>query len=308
MRIHQAQTIISNNFEQQRKTIIQLQQNIQQKNKQIEQKKKVLKDIDNRTEQQRKNLISIIDETNRIRADIDKQSNSQIESIKEKVAQFEKMTENGLNNYVRILQEAYESADAGYTQKISRLEEEYTAAAADLDKLKETRKAAYEAILKQQEVKANKTNYCLIPSSIELDDIHTLERIKQTLHKPRILSMLIWQTYWQPIAKQQFPIILQGKTKTGIYKITNLKTDQCYIGQAIDIYKRWSQHCKAGLGIDTPAGNKLYKAIKEYGLQNFAFEILLQCPSNQLNEKEKYFIEFYQSDLYGYNGQGGNKK
>lgn len=308
MRIHQAQTIISNNFEQQRKTIIQLQQNIQQKNKQIEQKKKVLKDIDNRTEQQRKNLISIIDETNRIRADIDKQSNSQIESIKEKVAQFEKMTENGLNNYVRILQEAYESADAGYAEKMSRLQEAYTEAAADLNKLKETRKAAYEAILKQQEVKANKTNYCLIPSSIELDDIHTLERIKQTLHKPRILSMLIWQTYWQPIAKQQFPIILQGKTKTGIYKITNLKTDQCYIGQAIDIYKRWSQHCKAGLGIDTPAGNKLYKAIKEYGLQNFAFEILLQCPSNQLNEKEKYFIEFYQSDLYGYNGQGGNKK
>ena len=52
--------------------------------------------------------------------------------------------------------------------------------------------------------------------------------------------MLIWQTYWQPIAKKQFPIIIQSKTKTGIYKITNLQTNQCYIGQAIDIYKRWN--------------------------------------------------------------------
>ena len=78
--------------------------------------------------------------------------------------------------------------------------------------------------------------------------------------------MLIWQTYFQPLAKKQFPIILQDKTRMGIYKITNLKTDECYIGQAVDIYKRWCDHCKAGLGIDTPVNNKLYKAIQEYGL------------------------------------------
>jgi hypothetical protein len=52
--------------------------------------------------------------------------------------------------------------------------------------------------------------------------------------------MLIWQTYWQPLAKKVFPIILQDKTKMGIYKITSLDTEECYIGQAVDIYKRWS--------------------------------------------------------------------
>ena len=55
------------------------------------------------------------------------------------------------------------------------------------------------------------------------------------LAKPRILSMLIWQTYWQPLAKKQFPLILQDKTKCGIYKITNQLTDESYIGQSVNI-------------------------------------------------------------------------
>jgi hypothetical protein len=75
--------------------------------------------------------------------------------------------------------------------------------------------------------------------------------------------MLIWQTYFQPIAKEKFPIILQDKTKIGIYKITNLHTNECYIGQSVDVYKRFMDHCKAGLGIDTPPGNKLYKSMQE---------------------------------------------
>ena len=177
---------------------------------------------------------------------------------------------------------------------------------ADLDKMREMRAAAQQALLKEQEIKENKDNYRLIPTDADLADIKTLERVKRQLNKPRILSMLIWQTYWQPIAKRQFPIIIKAKTATGIYKITNTITEQCYIGQALDIYRRWSQHAKCGLGIDTPPGNKLYKAIQEYGLENFTFEVLTECNSTELDEKEKYFISLYQADIFGYNGTKGN--
>jgi hypothetical protein len=64
-------------------------------------------------------------------------------------------------------------------------------------------------------------------------------------------------------------------------------------------------HCKAGLGIDTPQGNQLYAAMLEYGLDSFSFELLLECESSQLNEKEKYFIELYNSDAIGYNMNKG---
>ena len=216
------------------------------------------------------------------------------------------LSEQAFDNYFKTLEQQYDKTDKEYAEKVQSCEKELSLVQADLDKMREMRAAAQQALLKEQEIKENKDNYRLIPTDADLADIKTLERVKRQLNKPRILSMLIWQTYWQPIAKRQFPIIIKAKTATGIYKITNIITEQCYIGQAIDIYKRWSQHAKCGLGIDTPPGNKLYKAIQEYGLENFTFEVLTECNAIELDEKEKYFISLYQADIFGYNGTKGN--
>lgn len=119
--------------------------------------------------------------------------------------------------------------------------------------------------------------------------------------------MAIWNGYYQPLAKSKFPKILGKQDVCGIYKITNWKTGECYIGQSVDVRKRWYEHAKAGLGIDTPAGNKLYAAMQEFGLDDFTFELLLECKPEELNEKEKYFIELYQANIVGYNGNAGQK-
>ena len=219
----------------------------------------------------------------------------------------EEIANEAYSNYVKILETSYKDREQQYDINIAKLKEDIRLTQQELTKLKETRAAAHEALLKEQEIKENKDNYKLSPSQADLTDARRLEIVKRELNKPRILSMLIWQTYWQPLAKKQFPLILQDKTKCGIYKITNLITDECYIGQAVDVYKRWNEHCKCGLGIDTPPGNKLYKAIQEYGLENFTFELLTECSASELNEKEKYFIELYQSNTFGYNGTGGNR-
>ena len=54
-----------------------------------------------------------------------------------------------------------------------------------------------------------------------------------------------------------------------------------------------------GLGAETPGRNKLYPAMAADGVENFTFEILEECPANQLNEREKFYIEFYDSNNYG---------
>ena len=212
------------------------------------------------------------------------------------------------DKYIQSLQAQKDKEDLKFNNQKKQYQIQIENIKQDLDVLKATRAAAHEALLKEQQIKDNKEQYCLIPNENDLDDIYKLQRIKKDLHKPRILSMLIWQTYWQPLAKKQFPQILgTAATKTGIYKITNLKTNDCYIGQSLDIYKRWCQHCKCGLGIDTPVGNKLYKAMFQYGLQNFTFELLEECSKETLNEKEKFFIELYDAKNFGYNSTGGNK-
>lgn len=240
---------------------------------------------------------------NRIEDDITRSSNI----LNNLSLDNEKIANEAYSKYVEILEERYNEAEMDFDTQIRGLCAERFEVQRELDKLKATRAAAHKAMLREQEVKEDKDNYRLIPSDADLADSRRLEIVKRELNKPRILCMLIWQTYWQPLAKKQFPLIIKNKTTCGIYKITNLITDECYIGQAVDVYKRWCEHCKCGLGIDTPPGNKLYKAIQEYGLNNFTFEVLEECSSNQLNEKEKYFIELYQADTFGYNGNKGVK-
>ena len=218
-----------------------------------------------------------------------------------------KLQRQAFENYCDVLENEYIKIDTKFELDTANLKEQIQKVKDDLASISETRAAARAALQREQEIKDNKDNYRLIVSNNDLEDIHRLERVKKELHKPRILSMLIWQTYWQPIAKKRFPEILHDKTKIGIYKITNLETDECYIGQSVDIYKRWCEHCKCGLGIDTPPGNKLYKAIQEYGLENFTFELLTECPVSALNTKEKYFINLYEADTFGYNSTIGNK-
>lgn len=45
----------------------------------------------------------------------------------------------------------------------------------------------------------------------------------------------------------------------------------------------------------------------ENGIWNFSWELIEQCPKEQLDEKEKYYIKLYQSYEYGFNSNTGNK-
>lgn len=230
----------------------------------------------------------------------------QQKNINQEIQLYKNKAQSELFKYKDTLDLAAKEAEKQYNQKIQKLQLDLQQTVTELDKMKMTREAARKAILRQQKIKQDLDHYCLKPTPADQDDIDRLQTIKKDLHKPRILSMLIWQTYWQPLAKIQFPIILNSSAvKTGIYKITNTITQQCYIGQAVDIDKRWKEHCKFGLGIDTPPGNKLYKAISEYGLQNFSFEMLEECKKEQLNQKQKFYINLYDSYNFGYNSNKG---
>lgn len=177
----------------------------------------------------------------------------------------------------------------------------------ELESLKATRAAAIEAAQQEEKLQADRDFFRLNISDQDIRDIYVLNTIKPQISKPRLLSMLIWQTYYQPIAKQKFPILLGTKEVCGIYKITNLTNGKCYIGQATNMRDRWNQHCKCGLGIDTPQGNKLYQAMIKDGLENFSFQLLEECPREELNKKENYYINMHNSCEFGYNSNSGIK-
>ena len=233
--------------------------------------------------------------------------------------QFYKNIQQSCNNYEYSLEKDYQEKEEEYDILVKELYKSYDNEQdrildqikweqSKLDNIRSTRAAAIQAQIKEREIKDQLSFYCLQPTENELDDIKAPERVKPKLHQPRILCMLIWSTYFQKPMTALCNNVLGTAIVCGIYKITNQETGECYIGQAVDIAKRWKDHAKCGLGIDTPANNKLYKAIQEYGIWNFSWELLEKCSKEQLNEKEYFYIDLYDSKNYGYNSSSGIKK
>lgn len=92
----------------------------------------------------------------------------------------------------------------------------------------------------------------------------------------------------------------------GIYKIQNLINHNIYIGQSKRITKRWQQHKKTAFNqTDHCYDLPLYRAIRKYGIDNFSFEIIENCSCEELNDKQVYWIKYYDSFFNGYNNTLG---
>lgn len=86
----------------------------------------------------------------------------------------------------------------------------------------------------------------------------------------------------------------------GIYKITNLINQKMYIGQSVSIQERWTEHIReSNVSAEIWEANKrkeqtyLHRAIRKYGSSNFSFEIIEECLEEELNDRERYWIAYY---------------
>lgn len=94
---------------------------------------------------------------------------------------------------------------------------------------------------------------------------------------------------------------------TGIYKITNIKNGKVYIGQSVDIERRWMTH-KIHTKKENGKKFPIHHSLKKYWFENFSFEIIEECGVEVINEREQYYISFYNSMLpNGYNCDSGGK-
>ena len=92
----------------------------------------------------------------------------------------------------------------------------------------------------------------------------------------------------------------------GIYKITNIITKDAYIGQSIQIEERFKEH-KNPTNWKREKNKKLYQNFLNFGLNNFTFEVLEECEIQELNEKEQYWISYYNTYPNQYNMTPGGQ-
>lgn len=160
--------------------------------------------------------------------------------------------------------------------------------------------AAVEANKRKQEMLEQENFYRLQLSEEDLEEVYKLKDISKFLRNKEPLNKVIWKVYYEKPYTDLIGRVIGNKQKTGIYKITNIKNQMCYVGQAVDVSNRWKQHIKRGLGAETPTKNKLYPIMAKEGVENFTFELIEECSPAQLNDREKYWQDFFKAKEFGY--------
>lgn len=137
------------------------------------------------------------------------------------------------------------------------------------------------------------------------DDIEfLLTTVAAKVQHPDIISKLVWAEYVKPNLDDTFKRI-EIKAEPGIYKLTNIDSGKAYIGKSTDIKKRIADHFKSSIGIKSIADQAVHHEILKTGFWNWSIEVLTYCEKDRLSELEKYYIDFFDTQTFGYNRNAG---
>lgn len=218
-----------------------------------------------------------------------KQLEQQKQLVEQNFVSYKKEAED---TYLQIIKEC-----ANQTQnkldKISELSNNLKTLKSQIDTIVQYNKTQEE---KKQQINFYKLNI----QDEDLIEIEKLKEVAKTLRNEEPLNKVIWKVYYEKPTADLIGRIVGQKEKIGIYKITNLLNQKCYVGQSNQIGERFKQHIKRGLGAEAATKNKLYPAMKEIGVENFSFEIIQECTQEELNEKELYWQEIFHARDFGY--------
>ena len=291
---------------------------IEEKNKELEQQSKNLQiKVIQETEQYNslvskqetlKNSIATLEEQAQSASDIFykekmKLAETNFANNTEKLAQeYNELKENCENEYLSLLEEEAKRFNELLTtnrEELKQLEEQLTAQ-------KRAVQAAIEEAKRQQEIEEQEEFYKIKLSEQDKEEIARLRTVIPYLRSAEPINKVIWSVYYMKPLNDLIGRVIGKDSKCGIYKITNIKNKKVYIGQSADVISRWKQHVKRGVGAETPTRNKLYPEMNEFGPEEFTFEFLEECPRNSLDEREKNWIEYFDSCTWGYNATKGN--
>ena len=243
----------------------------------------------------------------------------QISSLNNSVAAMEKQAQEAADLFyeskmeaaLEKLQQSLEEENVKHQNNILHFQAEYNNVVADLvgslqelqenvAVLRSTHDAAVAAAKRAEEMKDQLAFYRIQLSDLDIKEIDMLRSIEPYLRDKEPLNKVIWKCYYEKPTTDMIGRVVGLGVQTGIYKITEISTGKCYVGQAANIADRWKQHIKRGVGAETPTRNKLYPAMIAAGPENFTFEVVEICNRSALDEREDYWQDYFKAKEFGY--------
>lgn len=229
--------------------------------------------------------------------------NQALENLKEN---NKKLADAAYKEYSEELEQEYNELFSDLFLHSRELEEQIKQEQESLNALKEKQLAYLREQQRKEELITKKDFYRVVLNSAEIDDIKYLREMQNHISRKEVIDKIIWSGYYKPAYDILISHLLGKRDKvSGIYKITCLENEKAYIGQSSDIKTRFSDHLKSALS-SSATTNKLYQEMRKYQPYNFTFEILEEVPRNKLDERERYWIDFYSTKEFGLNITKGN--
>lgn len=225
-------------------------------------------------------------------------SNQKYDETEREITRYYALRQEAINKEVVQLENNYNTHKENLDRDISTLREE-------LSDLKARREAYIEALKAEEKRQQDRAFYTINLTEENKEDIRVLRSIEDKIHNQEALNRLIYDVFIKKPLGDLLLRIIGENTYGGIYKITNLDTQRAYIGRSTDIKKRLTEHVKGAFNISTIADQEIHRVMGREGVDKFSFEVLEKVEKEKLNEREKYWIDFYQTQSYGYNQNKG---
>lgn len=286
--------------------IIQQNNEISQKNEKILQENSNLLNENNLLINQKNTIQSQINNLNETLSIAEKQAKTAADMFyKSKMQVAQENLERSLELEGKKFQENVESFKSQYNETVSSLMEEYNELSEKVSQMRATTEAAVAAAKRADEIKSQENYYRIQLSEENLHEIELLREVEPYLKDKEPLNKVIWKCYYEKPTTDMIGRVIGSGIYSGIYKITEINSGRCYVGQSVNISERFKQHIKRGLGAETPTNNKLYPAMKSIGVENFTFELIEKCDKTLLDDREKFWTDYFKAQEFGYSVRKG---
>ena len=205
-------------------TLIKYNNNLQAENRIFEEKI-----------QEKKNSLSLLEEQSKQSADIFYRTNLELAQTN-----FEQAIEKERKKYYRAiesLEEALEEARneevAGFLARIETIKNEITTLDKELIQKRADTEAAINAAKRAEEMKESRDFYRIQLSDLDIEEIKMLRSVAPYLRDKEPLNKVIWKVYYEKPVNDLIGRIIGSGNHTGIYKITDIANEKCYVGQAV---------------------------------------------------------------------------
>ena len=279
-----------------------------------------LREIQNEIIRNEDNLNELLEDIEVAENKYKKLYNEELNNINTTIENTKKQQEEQLSSYLREkksnVEIAIQNMEQTYEEKKNALDNEYKdyetticAQISDYMNKLNDQQQLYESILgplKQYEKdQQEKLFYTIqVPEEYREDINYLLTVVNAQVKHPDIISKLVWAEYIKPYMDDMIKRV-GIKDDAGIYKITNINSGKSYVGKSTNVKKRLQDHIKSSVGISSIADQFVHHEILKTGLWNWTFEIITYCDKDKLSELEKYYINFFKTQEFGYNRKEG---